>query len=216
MIPNPLVNRFHLLLLAVMVAITLTGFVRIEAAAGLPVHWGLDGEPDQVWPRDPALLALPLIAVLLTGLFAVIGAFAPATQLEGGRSVLEITLAAVLGLLCALQFALLLIGIGSDIDMVRVLAFLVAVFIVVIGLALPRSRPNVYAGVRLPWTMRDPSNWTATHRLTGVLFVVAGLALALLAALQPAPAGLLAGLAAALILPVLLGGIYSFIRSRRR
>ena len=92
---------------------------------------------------------------------------------------------------------------------------LVAALLVVVGLALPRSRPNVYAGIRLPWTMRDPANWRATHRLAGVLFVIAGLGLGVLAILRPDPTSLLAGLAAALIVPTLVGGIYSFIRARR-
>jgi uncharacterized membrane protein len=152
----------------------------------------------------------------VTGVFALLGALAPREQIEGGRSVLEVVLAAVLGLFCALQFALLLIGVGSDIDMVRVVTFLVAALLVVVGLALPRSRPNVYAGIRLPWTMRDPSNWRATHRLAGVLFVIAGAGLAGLALFRPDPTSLLAGIAAGLIIPTLIGGIYSFIRASRR
>ena len=74
---KPLVTRFHLLLLGLLVAVTATAFVKIPADAALPVHWGLDGHPDQVWPRIPALLMFPLIGAVITGLFLAIGRFTP-------------------------------------------------------------------------------------------------------------------------------------------
>ncbi|MEO8882626.1 MAG: DUF1648 domain-containing protein, partial [Devosia sp.] len=72
-----IVTRFHLLLLGILIAITATAFVKIKAEVGLPVHWGLNGQPDQIWPRNQALMIFPIIGVLLTALFAAIGRFAP-------------------------------------------------------------------------------------------------------------------------------------------
>jgi uncharacterized membrane protein len=98
--------------------------------------------------------------------------------------------------------------------MVRIIAFAVAAFCIVMGLSLPQSRPNAYAGIRLPWTMKSPANWTATHRLTGVLMVIGGIGLGLVAWLRPNPADMMLAMAAALVLPVLVGGIFSFLRAR--
>ena len=210
-----LVTRFHLLLLGLLAAITATAFVKVPEATGLPVHWGLDGKPDQIWPRDQALWVFPSIAIVLIAISLLIGRLASGEQLDAGRPVLETVIAGLLALCCALQFAFLLIGIGSDIDMLRLLAFALAALFVALGAALPRARPNVYAGIRLPWTMKSPQTWRATHRLTGVLMAAAGLSLAVVALLWPAPATLLVAIGLAVFLPTLVGAIFSFVVSRR-
>jgi len=212
---KPLLTRFHLLLLGVLVSLTATAFVKVPAAAGLPVHWGLDGKPDQIWPRDEALWVFPGVAAVLVILFLAIGQFAPEDQIKGGRPVIETAIAGLLGLCCAMQFAFILLGIGSDIDLIRVITTLLALIFTGLGLALPRSRPNVYAGIRLPWTMQDARNWQATHRLTGALMVVAGVALGAVALLWPTPADMLIAVGLAVFLPILMGGVFSFLYARR-
>jgi uncharacterized membrane protein len=210
-----IVTRFHLLLLGVLVAITATAFVKIKAEVGLPVHWGLNGQPDQIWPRNQALVIFPVIGVLLTALFGAIGRFAPPEQVEPGRYVAEAMLSGLLLLLCALQLSFILIGIGSDIDLARIVAFGLALILLLLGFTLPNSAPNAYAGVRLPWSMKDRANWTATHRLTGALYVVAGLGLAAVAWFRPDPVDMLPAIAVAVLVPILIGGMFSFIRRQR-
>lgn len=211
---KPIVTRFHLFLLGVLAAITATAFVKVHADTGLPVHWGFDGKPDRIWPRNEALLVFPAIAVLLTGIFAAIGQFAPVEQIEPGRHISEAMLTALLGLLCALEFSLVLIGVGSDIDMVRIIAFALAALLIILGNVLPKSQPNVFAGLRLPWTMRDPGNWAATHRLTGILYLLSGLGLGAVAWFMPDPADMLPAIGVAVFAPVIVGGLFSFVRSR--
>jgi len=210
-----IVTRFHLLLLGVLVAITATAVVKIKAEVGLPVHWGLNGQPDQIWPRNQALAIFPVIGVLLTAIFGAIGQFAPREQVEPGRYVAEAILTGLLLVLCALQLSFILIGIGSDIDLARIVTFGVALILVLLGFALPSSAPNAYAGVRLPWTMKDRANWTATHRLTGVLCIIAGLALAAVAWFRPDLVDMLPAIGIAVLVPILIGGLFSFIRRKR-
>jgi uncharacterized membrane protein len=212
---KPLVTRFHLLVFVVLAAIAVVAFYKIPAGVDLPVHWGFDGKPDEVWPRVPALLVFPGLGVVLIGLFAAIGRLAAPAQLDPGRYILEAALTGVLGLFCAIEFAMILLGIGSDIDMIRVIAFAVAVLLVLIGSALPRSQPNAYAGIRLPWTLHDADAWRAAHRLAGVLYLIAGVALGVLAWLRPEPPELLPGMLAAVLLPPVIGGLFSLMRARR-
>jgi uncharacterized membrane protein len=209
-----LITRFHLLLLGVLLAITATAYVKVPADVGLPVHWGFNGRPDQFWPRDPALLIFPVTGLLLVALFAAIGQFAAVERIEPGRPVTETLLAGLLGLLCALQFSLVLIGVGSEIDMIRVLSFGVAVLLVAFGIALPRAQPNVHIGIRLPWPTGSAAAWSASHRLTGALLILGGIALGVVAALWPAPLNLLIVMAAAIFAPLLLGFIFSAVVGR--
>jgi uncharacterized membrane protein len=210
-----IVTPFHILLSGVLLVVTAIGYVKIPAAAGLPMHWGLDGRPDRIWPRDPALAALPAIALALLVLFFAIGRLAPQEKVDPGRVVAEAAISAVLLILCALQFSLLLIGTGSEVDLVRIVSAAVAMALVILGLALPRSAPNAYTGVRLPWSMTDPANWRATHRLTGALMVIAGLILAAVALLWATPVNLLETIGPAVFLPIIIGALYSVFRARR-
>jgi uncharacterized membrane protein len=209
-----IVTRFHLFLVAVLVAVMATALVKVQAGTDLPVHWGFDGKPDRFWPRLPALLMFPVIGVFLTALFALIGRFGPVESIEPGRHMSEALLTGLLGLLCALEFALILIGIGSDLDMIRLICFAIAVFLLLLGGALPRSQRNSITGLRLPWTLKDPAGWRASHLVTGILFAVGGICLGLVTWFRPTPSDMLIALGAAVFLPIILGGLFSFVRSK--
>ena len=40
---KPLISRFHLFPIGVMLAVTATALVKIKSDHSLPVHWGFDG-----------------------------------------------------------------------------------------------------------------------------------------------------------------------------
>lgn len=53
---------------------------------------------------------------------------------------------------------------------------LLGIALVAIGNLLPRTRPNLALGIRTARTLADRQLWILTHRLTGYLTVVAGIA----------------------------------------
>jgi uncharacterized membrane protein len=211
---KPLVTRFHLLLLGALAAITATAFVKVNADVGLPVHWGFDGRPDAVWPKTQALLIFPLIGIVLFALFAAIGHFAPVEKIEPGRHISEALLSGLLLLLSGLQLALILIGVGSDIDLVRIIAFAVAALLVGFGVILPGADAKAYRGLRLPWSIGV--GWSAIHRLAGVLLVAGGLILGAVAWLRPDPVDVLPTIGGAVLVPLLVSALFSLGLSRRR
>ena len=83
----------------------------------------------------------------------------------------------------------------------------------VVGNAMPAVPRNLFVGIRVPWTLRDPVVWARTHRLAGRLMVGSAVGLALLyPALHPstvAPAILVGSLA-----PLFAAAVYSWYVSR--
>jgi hypothetical protein len=71
--------------------------VIFPAADRLPIHWGLNGQPNNMWPRRPALYMLPLTSAAL---FTFILALGPPPE-------------AALWLLSATQLIVQLILLGS-------------------------------------------------------------------------------------------------------
>ena len=50
-------------------------------------------------------------------------------------------------------------------------------FVILIGNYMNNIRPNYVAGIRLPWTLKDPNNWRKTHQLAGKMWVAGGVLL---------------------------------------
>ena len=77
---------------------------------------------------------------------------------------------------------------------------------IVLGNAMPKSRPGFFVGIRTPWTLTDSGNWIATHRFGGRLSIAGGVAIAALGLLPISPGirlgGVLAVTAAIVIVPV--------------
>lgn len=156
----------------------------LEPGSQLPVHWNLAGEADRTAPALAALIVPAAMAVLLSILFAAIPRLEPLQrQSEASGPVLR---AAWIGSLLLMAYTQLMIAgpalgwpIGPDLIVVGIGALLLMV-----GDALPKSRPNLMVGIRTPWTLRNTDNWIATHRLGGKLMMMAG-GLIVLAAFVP-------------------------------
>jgi len=206
---NTIPNRFHGLLLMVMLAITITAYVRIPAHLNLPVHWSRGGDPDWLWPKNDALLVMPAVGVFVVAVFWAVGRSSRSVAFKTDRQVLDQTLSAVLALLAAIQFGLLLIGIGSDIELIRLITLGMAVVLFVVGNELRKAEPNAYGGPRLPWTIKDQARWRRQHRMAGVLFMLSGLGLGFAAWLWPAPGTLIVVLLVAAVLPATLGALWT-------
>ncbi|HEV7306543.1 SdpI family protein [Ensifer sp.] len=205
-----------LVLTGILLSATIAGFLAIPPETLLPIHWGPDGTADAFWPRNRALFLAPVAVALILTLSAFAERFAPKPEIRAGRHVTAVTVSGILALFAAIQTVIVLIGLGFDLSMSRVIAFGMGLLAIVVGNVLPKSQPNSLAGMRLPWTLKDAKNWRATHRLTGGLMVATG---ALQVALSLAlPTGMLLAFTtvAAMVGPVSIGCLYSYSFSRGR
>jgi uncharacterized membrane protein len=205
-------TRLNCLLLSLLVAATIAGLARIPVDAQLPVHWNLWGEPDRLAGRNEALAIMPVLGFTIVLLFAAIGRFANPQRLAGGRHVMEAVLPVILAMFLAFQLVMVF---QFDFAVPRVAALAVAALLIVLGNVLPKSQPNRYGGIRLPSTLTDPLNWAATHRFTGLVMMMAGGLLVILTLLVGQAPVLILGVLAAVVVPLMLGVIYSFRLARR-
>lgn len=205
---------FRLLLIAAMAVAIVIGFIVVPVGASLPVHWNIAGEADGFLPREWALLMPALILVAVWVLFAVVMRFMPPAQREAGAHMAGVTFTAIMLLFLAITSATVAIGVGLPVSMVQVVAAGVAVLLLVLGNAMPKSRPNGFAGIRIPTTLRDPVNWQATHRLAGWLTMGGGLILLAAAFLMPTTQ-IVWWVIVCVLAPLLIGSVYSLILARR-
>lgn len=182
--------------------------------ARVPVHWGLDGQPDR-WGSRWELLLLGPGLVLLTGVLVAVFDRIDLVKRPGDdeRPKMRV-LQGTLGLMAGLHGVILGHVAGLFGDLLGALTLVLAVFWMLIGNELVRVRPNATTGIRTRWTFRSPSIWRRTHRLGGRLMVLAG-ALGLLGVWWlPGPLALV--LLAGLITVSALGSVlYSYLLFRR-
>lgn len=90
-----------------------------------------------------------------------------------------------------------------------VLVAFIGLFIAMVGNYMNNLKPNYYAGIRLPWTLKDAENWRRTHSLAGKLWFAGGILLIITSFLLPEYL-LIPFLVAVFVVIVVIPGIYSY------
>jgi uncharacterized membrane protein len=210
-----LFSPFRILLLLALVVVTVIGFLVVPAGTDLPVHWNIAGEADGYLPRDLALLMPAIILAGVWLIMIVVLRLQPEARRSAGGYVTQAVLTAITGVFLTIAIATVALGAGAAVSMVQFIAVALAILLLLLGNALPKSQPNGYAGLRIPTTLADPANWQATHRLTGGLAMAAGVVL-LVAAFVAPTAQLILWVLACMLVPMIIGTVYSIVRARTR
>ncbi|SEQ57109.1 Uncharacterized membrane protein [Devosia sp. YR412] len=208
-----LVTRFHLLLLTVTLALTGVGFFRIPENFAFPAHWS-GSAADWLWPRH-ALLVAPLVQLALMTAFFLLGRLLTKNHYAKTQHIFDPALTLIMTVVAASQLGLLLTGIGSDLDFIRVTGFGLGAALFLLGVVLFEAERHTYAGLRMPWPIRTDGAWRLVHRVAGLSFGLAAIGLVALAWLDAGAGALVMGFAAALLLPPTLAGLATLaLRSR--
>lgn len=215
MIRSILITPLNAVLVAAILGFTSAGFLLIPEGTVMPVHWGPGGQPDGFADRNMALLMAPAVALVLIGVFVAIVRFSRSDAIEAGQHAIAVALSALLGLFAIIQAIMLQLGIGHPADMPRAITLGFAIMLIAIGNVAPKTQPNNMVGIRLPWLMNDAALWQHTHRLVGLLHVGAGVLLLALAFAPVPPLAHFGGILAATFVPLAIGAVDSYRRSRR-
>lgn len=140
----------------------------------MAIHWDDAGNPNGYAPRWVAAFGIPmsLLVIHLISMVTILHDPKKRNQSQVMR-LLSFWLIPVMNLV--LVPITLFIGMGKDIPISMVVTVLVGAIFIVTGNYLPKSRQNYTIGIKLPWTLADTDNWNKTHRLAGVLWVLAGI-----------------------------------------
>lgn len=170
-------DAWYAVLVAAMLAVG--GLAWSGLPARVPIHWGIDGQPNGWGSALTSILVLPLLAVGLWVIMLIVPAVDPyrenilSSRVAYGR--LRLALAAFFGVL---QAAILAAGSGYAVPVAKVTMAAMAALFAVIAETLPHLKRNFTVGLRLPWTIVSEEVWNATHRHAKTTFLVAALLIA--------------------------------------
>ena len=183
----------------------------------VPTHWNLRGEPNDWSSRGWAVLFGPGLMLGVVMLGHVLPRIDPRRRnYPAFQRVYWLVINSVILLIFLVHAIMLGSAAGMDFRVPHVLAFGIALLLIVFGNYMGRIRPNWFMGIRTPWTLDSEAVWRKTHRLAGWLFVAAGV-IAGLAVFVPVGDPLVVVLVttmAAAIVPAVLSLVF-WLRERR-
>jgi len=166
--------------------------------------------PSAFAPAWPGLFVTPVIGLVVVVLLAQAPRLsrnpAALTQPTGAFGIVMIGVAAMF---LVAEAAIAMRALDPSFDVVRWLFLAIGILFVVIGAVLGRIPPNRLVGVRTPWALADERVWLRTHRFTGRLMALAGVALAAVASLGADHTDLLVALIVCAVGPGVAGAAYS-------
>lgn len=142
----------------------------------IPVHWGVNFQPDRYGGKFEGLLAIPLLGLGLYALLLFLPRIDPGRanypRFAGAYAAIRIALTAFL----AGVYGLIHLWIrGVEWSLRTIMPLLLGALFVVVGNFMGKIRPNWFVGIRTPWTLSSKRAWARTHRLGGWVFVLYGL-----------------------------------------
>jgi len=159
--------------------------VQNEVPEVMATHWNAKGQADGYGGRFIGLYLMPIITLLILGLFHAI----PKIEvLDFRKNIhdfekhfygLRLTLTAFMLIIYTVTVA---INLGYDIPINKIIMPAVGGLIFYLGYIMQFVKRNFWIGVRTPWTITSDRVWDKTHilasklfRLMGALFIIAAL-----------------------------------------
>jgi len=142
----------------------------------VPSHWNGRGEVDGYMSKPWGVFLLPLMTVGIYALLWVVPYISPqGYRMEKFAHVVVMLRLAVTAMLATVGLAVLFAASGAPVDMNAIVRGSIGILFIVLGNYLGKVRKNFFIGIRTPWTLASDEVWMRTHRLSGWLFVLAGL-----------------------------------------
>ena len=166
---------FGLVIAAVAVAVSLWAYPQLPPTVA--THWNVRGVADGFSSRLVAVSIMPLVIIVMTGLFNVLPKLDPrrANYTKFIGTYWLIANAVILFILIG-HGMIVATGLGYPVKIGRAMPIGVGLLFIVLGNYLTRVEPNWFIGIRTPWTLSSDTVWRKTHRTGGWLMVLGGLA----------------------------------------
>ena len=137
----------------------------------MATHWDAFGNANGFMDKGTALFFLPVLMLVLAGLFLLIPRIDPLkANIKKFEGAYWAFVTVMMLFMLALHLVSFAINAGYAIDIRYVLLPGLAAVFYCSGWLMERAQPNWFVGIRTPWTMSSPKVWKKTHELGASLF----------------------------------------------
>ena len=146
----------------------------------IPIHWNWRGVPDGWAPTAVGVWLVPVVMLLLIGLFYLLPRLDPMrANYERFWPEYQLMIVAVTGMLATMHAAMMAIALGYEIPIIKVATMLTGLLFIILGNIMPRIRPNHTAGFRTRATLSSEVVRSRTHRAGGAAMMLTGVVIVL-------------------------------------
>lgn len=179
----------------------------MQAPDIVPIHWNIEGKPDNYAPKGIGLFLLPLIN---SGLYIFL-LFLPKIdpnnqQLQASMKTLQWIRLGTHGLLAIIMVWTSLSIIESAIVKPEWIFAIVSLFLAFLGKVMVNVKQNYFVGIRTPWTLSNEVVWDDTHRFTAPLWFYSGIFMTIVISILT-----MSGFSAVIILPIFLFWVFTIV-----
>lgn len=171
----------------------------------VPGHFNINGQIDSYISKSSNFL---LTTIMPLGMYLLMLALPYIDPKKANYRKFEKPYSIIKAIIILVFFAINLlvtaIALGFALNIPVILCILIGLMYVLLGNYISVVKQNFFVGIRTPWTLSDPENWSKTHRVGGKTFVVSGILCMLFGFLYPVVSFIILMLGA--FIPV----IYSF------
>lgn len=140
-------------------------------------HWNASGQVDGYMNKAAVMFLMPAIMTGEALFFYAILLIDPLRKnIRKFRIYYEGFILLITGFLLAVHLFMIAWNLGIRFSMNIFMPLMLAILFFIMGAIMPRLRPNWFMGIRTPWTLSNETVWIKTHRLGGLLYKLAAIA----------------------------------------
>ena len=175
----------------------------------MAMQWDFDGNPNWYGHKALAAFGLPLFFFLMNLVVRIIINSDPkrVNQSKAMRFFAEWTTPITSLLLVPMMLLAALKDTAPNPIYTLVPLGMILIFT---GNYMNKNRQNYSIGIRIAWTLNDPDNWNKTHRMAGFLWMIGGIAVAIIPFLPLSTSALLMTFTLIFVIMVIIPIVYSF------
>lgn len=146
----------------------------------VPSHWNVEGEVDAWSSKNFAVFFFPALTLGLYFLMTFIPLIDPLRK-NYPKFALPYFWFRLLFVLFFISLYLYTLGaaFGTRINIKYFMVPLLSIFLILLGVFLPKIKKNYFVGIRTPWTIHSEETWEKTHKFGAKIFIGAGIAVLL-------------------------------------
>ena len=186
-------NLYRAMFLVLLVCVVGTVVFLILSPDRVPMHYNAAGEPDRIGSKYENAI-WPLIVAVLSVFFVLVGRRERKKEEKSNEKLLLIVGVCTLALFTLMGFFFLwkamrydpeaVQKVAAD-DLVKFTTIGFGALLVVMGNYMPKAKRNSLIGLRTTWSMANDAVWQKSQRFSGIVSVIAGFVLIILALFVP-------------------------------
>ena len=173
----------------------------------LPVHFNMNGVPDNFKDKNFAMFGIPIFMLLVEFFAYFLSQKDPRKKYQGSQ-IINIMLLFMPLITTGIIIHIICYSLGFRYDIVKISNIIMAILFIAVGNYLPKTKRNYTVGFRTPWCLESDENWNKTNKIAGKLWVSCGIVMLFLSILKANNFYMIIGIFACMVvIPIL----YSYL-----